>query len=205
MWINRAVLNVSIFFEDFLRMPVISATTVLCRKLHRWGGLFLTAFILFYSLSGIMLNHRQAFSYFLQQDSSHQKIQPTDSRAVTAFINYYKNKINRPDSPKVIRIHDGGKQIEFLYGFHGHTTYTITTATGELDIKTKHQVPFLYRLSQLHKAFKTSKLWLILSDVLSVILCLVTLAILFVMRYRPIDIIMLTSGVIICLAGAILA
>jgi hypothetical protein len=185
-------------------MDGFSATKKICRKLHRWGGLFLTAYILFYSLSGIMLNHRQAFSFFLKKDSNHQKIQPTNSQPVMDFINYYKAQINRSDSPKVIRLHDGGKQIEFLYGFHGQTTYIITPATGDMEVKTKHHLPFLYRLSQLHKAFKTSRPWLILSDSLSILLCLVTLAILFVMRYRPIDIIILIGGVIICLAGAVL-
>ncbi len=187
-------------------MPEFSTNTRhICHRLHRWGGLFLTAFILFYSLSGIMLNHRQSFAYFIHKDSSLQKIQPADSKSVIKFVNHYKNQINRPDSPKVIRIHDGGQKIEFLYGFHGQTTYIITPATGLMETITKSQVPYLYWLNRLHKAFKTNQLWIIMSDIFSVLLCIVTLTALVVMRYRPIDIIILVGGVLICLMGAILA
>ncbi len=180
------------------------STKQICHRIHRWGGLFLTAYILFYCLSGIALNHRQAFSYFLKINSSHQSIAVTSNKPVADFINFYKKIINRPDSPKVIRLQDNGKKIEFLYGFHGQTTYIITPATGKMEIRTKTPATFHW-LNRLHKAFKTSKVWLVLSDTLAVILCLVTLIILMVMRYRPIDIFFLIGGVIICLAGVILA
>jgi len=114
-------------------MPDFSpAVIIFAYRLHRWGGLFLAAFILFYSLSGIMLNHRQAFSFFYQRHTISQQIKPTDNQAVNLFLDHYKKQIKRSDTPQVIRLRDSGRKIEFLYGFHGQTTVIIDTVKGTM-------------------------------------------------------------------------
>lgn len=187
-------------------MPEFSpAAITFAHRLHRWGGLFLAAFILFYSLTGIMLNHRQAFSFFYQSHTFSQHIKPADNQPVNLFLNHYKKQIKRPDIPKVIRLRDNGKKIEFLYGFHGQTTVIIDTVKGSMQTVIKEPVEPFSWLSSLHKTFKTSRLWTIITDLLSALLCVVTLAVLLVMRYRPLDLIMLIGGVFLCAIGGFLA
>lgn len=62
----------------------MSAATL--RTLHRWGGMLTSAFLLFYSASGLILNHRQAFSYF-QTSHTEQRAVPQGSLApINQFI-----------------------------------------------------------------------------------------------------------------------
>ncbi len=181
------------------------ATIRLAHKIHRLGGLLTAAFIIFYCLSGIMLNHRQAFSFFSQRETETRSIKTVNNQAVQDFIGHYQHIIQRPDTPKVIRLRDGGRRLEFLYGFHGKTTYIIDQGTGLMQIIHKRPWPGLSWLANLHKAFKTSHIWIYLSDFLSIVLCLVTLSILLVMRYRLLDLIFLGLGIILCLGGMLIA
>ena len=172
--------------------------------LHRWGGLLTAAFILFYSLTGLVLNHRQLFSYFQSSQISHQAVPKTDLTAINAFIGQYREQIKRADAPEVIRIKDG-KTIELLYGSHGQTTYTINPAAGTMEVETKSPSQPLYFFNKLHKAAKTSTVWLALSDALSLALIVATISILTAMRYRPLDFCLLTLGLVLFLAGGVLA
>jgi hypothetical protein len=178
--------------------------TSLLHKLHRWGGLLTAAFILFYSLTGLILNHRQAFTYFQTSHIAHQSVPKTELTAINAFIAQYREQIKRDDAPEVIRIKDG-KTIELLYGSHGQTTYTIDPSAGLMNVETKHPSQPLYFFNKLHKAAKTSPWWLILSDALSLALIVATVSILATMRYRPLDLCLLTAGLALCLAGGLLA
>ncbi|MFW8601865.1 hypothetical protein ACOHYD_10340 [Desulfobacterota bacterium M19] len=181
------------------------AITRLAHKIHRLGGLLTAAFIIFYCLSGIMLNHRQAFSFFYQRQPESRAIKTVSNQAVRDFIGHYQNIIQRPDTPRVIRLRDGGRRLEFLYGFHGRTTYIINQDTGLMEIIHKRPQPGLAWLANLHKAFKTSNIWIYLSDFLSIILCLATLSILVVMRYRFLDLVFLGLGLFLCLGGMLIA
>lgn len=176
----------------------------LLHKLHRWGGLLTAAFILFYSLTGLILNHRQAFTYFQSSQITRQAVPKTELTAINAFIGQYREQIKRDDAPEVIRIKDG-KTIELLYGSHGQTTYTIDPSAGSMEVETKHPSQPLYLFNKLHKAAKTSPLWLGLSDALSLALIIATVSILTAMRYRPLDLCLLSAGLALCLAGGLLA
>lgn len=70
-------------------------TQQLLFKLHRWGGLILAAFILFYCVTGILLNHRNAFDYFTIKAHSRGRVEVSDTTALEAFLQQYKTRINR--------------------------------------------------------------------------------------------------------------
>ncbi len=178
--------------------------TPLLHRLHRWGGLLGAALILFYTLTGIILNHRQAFDYFQSRRTMRVAAPKTDLAAVNDFIARYRQEIKRHEAPEVIRIKDG-KTIELLYGSHGQTTYTIDPAAGTMEVETKSPRQPLYFLNKLHKAAKTKDLWLWLSDGLALILIVTTASILMAMRYRPLDYCLLAAGLLLSLAGGLLA
>jgi hypothetical protein len=192
-------------FEDSYPMATgFSPFSPLLHKLHRWGGLLTAAFILFYSLTGLILNHRQAFSYFQSSQISHQSVPKTELTAINDLIGRYREQIKRDDSPTVIRI-TNGKTIELLYGSHGQTTYTIDPNAGSMEVETKSPSQPLYFFNKLHKAAKTSTLWLALTDALSLAVIVATVSILAAMRYRPLDLFLLMTGLALCLAGGLLA
>lgn len=182
--------------------PTISSARL--HQLHRWGGLLSAALVLFYSLTGLILNHRQAFAYFQTSEISRQAVPKTDLAVVNAFIGQYRDQIKRDDAPEVIRIKEG-KTIELLYGSHGQTTYTIDPSAGTMAVETKHPSQPLYFFNKLHKAAKTSPVWLGLSDALSLVLIASTLSILAAMRYRPLDYCLLAAGLALCLVGGLVA
>ena len=74
-----------------------------------------------------------------------------------------------------------------------------------MEVESKHPSQPLYFLNKLHKAAKTSPLWLWLSDALSLILIIATLSILLAMRYRPLDYCLLGLGFALCLTGGLFA
>lgn len=186
-------------------MPArLSPPPLLLHRLHRWCGLLTAAFILFYSLTGILLNHRQAFDYFQTSRTNRFTVPKTDLAPVNDFIARYRHEIKRDDAPEVIRIKDG-RTIELLYGSHGQTTYVIDPAAGSMEMESKFPSQPLAFFNKLHKAAKTSGLWLWLSDALALALILATASILLAMRYRPLDCCLLAAGVLLAVAGGFLA
>ncbi len=185
-------------------MPRLESKTVrIMRKIHRWGGLLLAAFIIFYCITGILLNHRRYFGYFVSREKTVYEVPVSDIGMMTSFIDYYKKQIGRADDPTVIRIR-GGRTVEFLYGSHGRTTYVIHPREGVMEKIEKFPQQPLYLLNNLHKAFQTDTSWVILTDIVSVFIIIATITGLVVLRYRLSDYIMVFGGVLIFLAGAFL-
>jgi len=173
-------------------------------KLHRWGGMFLAVFVLFYSSTGIFLNHRQAFGYFTDTVSTFQEVTPADPAAVSAFIDHYKQQIQRRDDPKIIRIREDNR-IEFLYGSHGKTTYIIDPVAGRMETVSKHTSNPLYFINSLHKASGTSTFWVIFTDLLAALLIAITIASLVSLRYKALDLFVLVLGLLLCFMGGYFA
>jgi len=171
---------------------------------HRLGALLSAIFILGYSITGILLNHRQAFDYFQASQKATLPAAKADLAIVNDFIAQYRAQIGRPDAPEVIRIKNGGT-IELLYGSHGQTTYTIDPKAGSMEVETKTPSQPLYFLNKLHKAAKTRLAWLWLSDALALCLIASTVSILSVMRYRTTDFVLLLVGIGLCLTGGLIA
>lgn len=178
--------------------------TQLWRRLHRWAGLLLAAFILFYCLTGLLLNHRKAFDYFIDNHKTVSQVARTDTTRLRDFIETYKRQINRNDDPKVIRIRDGDT-IEFLYGSHGRTTYIIHPGEGVMEkIDKQPRQPFA-RLNGLHKAFKTGPAWLWIADAVTVLVLFLVVTGMVVFRYRPLDYLLVFGGVLLLALGMFVA
>ena len=173
-------------------------------KLHRWGGLILAAFILFYCVTGILLNHRKAFDYFIVKEHSKSTVEVSDTTGLESFLEKYKAQINRDDDPKVIRIRDD-RTIEFLYGSHGKTTYVINPDRGTMEIIAKHPMQPLTWLNDLHKSSKTSSLWIWLTDLVAVVIMGITITGLLVVRYRRLELLLLIGGVVLLVVAGLLA
>ncbi len=185
-------------------MPRLDSKTVrIMRKIHRWGGLLLAAFIIFYCITGILLNHRKYFGYFISRAKTVYEVPVSDIRMMTSFIDYYKKQIGRADDPTVIRIRDG-RTVEFLYGSHGRTTYVIHPREGVMEKIEKSPRQPLYLLNNLHKAFQTGDSWVILTDTVSLLIIIATVTGLIILRYSMFDYIMVFGGVLIFLTGAFL-
>lgn len=186
-------------------MPGLDSKTLrLMRKIHRWGGLLLAAFIIFYCITGILLNHREFFDYFVLREKTDYKVPSSDIELMKSFVDFYKKQIKRNDDPVVIRIRKG-KTIEFLYGSHGKTTYIINPEKGTMEKIEKYPRQPFYWLNNLHKAFKTNMFWLFLSDLAAVVILVVTITGLVILRYRMVDYIMVFGGALILIAGALLS
>ncbi|MFC1513216.1 PepSY-associated TM helix domain-containing protein [Thermodesulfobacteriota bacterium] len=172
--------------------------------LHRWGGLLLATLVVFYCVTGILLNHRGDFNYFISKEHQEVQVAVSDTSSLEAFLANYKQQINRADDPKVIRIRKD-RTIEFLYGSHGKTTYIIHPAEGRMEIVKKHYQQPLTFLNDLHKAAKTSFLWVILADLAAAVIIGVTITGLLVFKYRRLDFVLLGGGLLLLCAGAWLA
>ncbi len=168
------------------------------RKIHRWIGLVVAGLVIFYCLTGILLNHRRYFAFFIAKDVTVSSVPTSDTSVMRTFIDMYKKQINRMDDPTVIRIR-GDESIEFLYGSHGKTTYIIHPRDGRmLRIDKRYRQPWTW-LNNLHKAFKTHMAWVVLSDVFCAMLLLVIFSGLTLPRYRPLDWCLLAGGLLIML------
>ncbi len=130
---------------------------------HRWLGAVVAAPLLFYGITGILLNHRKTFGYFQRLDRTVRPVAKLDPAPLRDFIGFYKTQIGRSDDPAVIRIRNG-RTVEFLYGSHGQTTYVIDPVAGTLTTVVKHPVEPWATLNRLHKAFGTPATWAWASD-----------------------------------------
>ncbi len=174
------------------------------RRLHRWAGLMLAGYVVFYCVTGLLLNHRRDFQYFQQRDRAVSPVMPQDTTVLRAFIDAYKRQINRADDPRVIRIRDNGV-IEFLYGAHGKTTYIIDPERGTMARVDKSERQPWHWLNRLHKSFQTSGLWLALTDVVGVLIIFLTLSGLLLFHYTRRDIWLLLGGLFVLGLGMVLA
>lgn len=172
-------------------------TKAILRSIHRMGGLLVAAFVLFYSVTGIMLNHRKGFGYFYRIEESEAGIPREQDKRISKFIEHYKGLINREDNPTVIKIKDE-KTIELLYGSHGLTRYVIKPEEGRVIKKEKVFLEPLNRLNNLlHKAVNTGSIWIYLSDIFSGVLILSTVTGLFIFRYKKLDVALLLIGTLL--------
>ena len=139
------------------------------RRWHRALGAVVTLPLVFYAVTGIALNHRKEFGYFQERTTRTWAVAPRDVAPLQQFIAFYKGQLGRQDDPAVIRI-KGERTVEFLYGSHGQTTYTIDPVAGQITELTKRARQPWTTLNALHRAFKTPTPWPWVSDALTLTL-----------------------------------
>ncbi|MCI5122605.1 MAG: hypothetical protein D3908_15735 [Candidatus Electrothrix sp. AUS4] len=174
------------------------------RLVHRWAGLFLLGFVLFYCLTGLLLNHRKSFDYFQSRQETVVTIEVQPQNVLNEVVEKYKQLIGRDDDPTVIRLKPEGI-IEFLYGSHGRITYIIDTVQGRMiRLDKEEQQPWSW-LNNLHKSSKVSLTWLGLADCIAVLIIVLALSGLVIFRYTRWDILLLACGGLVMLGGMLLS
>lgn len=166
------------------------------RKIHRWGGLLVATFAVFYSITGIALNHRKSFGYFVAQPREEFSIPALSTEPLSQLVSRYKALIGETRDPTVIKIKDS-RVVEFLYGSHGKLRYVIYPAEGRV-VKTRKvpEEPWHYLNNVLHKAAGTSRVWVLYSDIFCSVMLVVTVVGLFVLRYTLLDGLLVFLGVL---------
>ncbi len=174
------------------------------RAVHRYCGLGLAAFTIFYAVTGILLNHRQSFAYFVAKEKTIAGMEQLDTGMLRQLLRECKIRIGRSDDPRVIRIPDA-ETIEFLYGSHGKTIYRLKPALGLMEKIEKHPEQPFFWLNRLHKAGKVSLFWLVSADLFCLLVIVMTISGLVIIRYRRSDYLLLAGGVLFFILGMMLA
>lgn len=176
----------------------------LWRTVHRYCGLVLASFLIFYAITGILLNHRERFHHFVSKEKSETVMEPMDTGALQELLNAGKTRIGRKDDPRVIRIPDT-ETVEFLYGSHGKILYRLNFAQGTLEREEKDQMQPITWLNNLHTITRVSLFWLVCADLVCLGVVGLTVSGLVILRYRRTDFILLGGGVLLFFAGMALA
>ncbi|MDH3349133.1 MAG: PepSY-associated TM helix domain-containing protein [Desulfobulbaceae bacterium] len=173
------------------------------RKIHKWVGLLLSGFIVFYCVTGVVMNHRKRFDYFLIREKSFTTVPLADVSHIKLAIEGYAQLTNEQKAPTVVKFKGDGT-IELLYGSHGVVTYVIRPEGGTMEkIVKKANNPFHY-LDKLHKSYKTTPSWLVLSDIAGILILAVVFSGLAMFRYTNRDIILLVVGICCLVIGALI-
>ncbi len=173
------------------------------RKIHRWGGIFSLGFIIFYTVTGLTLNHRQTFGFFIDRQHRSSPAPAMDGKKVAKALAAYESACDEKKRPTVIRVRPDGT-VELLYGSHGKVTYIFHPGTGTMErIEKKERQP-LHWLNRLHKAAKTSTAWLVAADLAALLVLTVSISSLFIFRFRRADWLFLFSGGILLIIMVIM-
>jgi hypothetical protein len=176
----------------------------LWKTVHRYCGLGLASFIIFYAVTGILLNHRERFHYFTAREVSSTKMEQLDTTALQQLLAACKKRINRKDDPRVIRIPDS-ETIEFLYGSHGKIIYRLNLVSGVLEKEEKQFIEPFSWLNKLHKANRVSVFWLLCADLVCLLAIVLTVSGLVIMRYKRLDYLLLSGGILLFFIGMAMA
>ena len=148
------------------------------RVLHRDIGYFITGMVLIYAISGIALNHRKDWNPHhiiireeIKTDRTGKKIFSKEDvvKILEAFdhLPVYKKHF----------IANNGLLKVFIE--NGMVTYNPMTGFAEMEFLKKR--PVFYQINKLHIA-GTKRIWVWISDVMSVLLIFVTVSGLFLLK-----------------------
>jgi len=173
------------------------------RLIHRIGGLFVVGFLLLYTFSGLLLNHRKLFNNFLKESEVVLEKPLTDPQLLRSFVERCKAQIGRTDDPVVIIIRDN-QTIDFRYDRHGYESFLLNPGANTITaIKKKAREPW-HTMKWLHVAYRTTPLWIVISDIIALLLLLTTFSGLLSLRYRHRDIVVVLGGIFIFVAAVLI-
>ncbi len=175
----------------------------LLRKIHRWSGLLFFALLVFYCTTGLLLNHRRAFDYFVDRQRQTMTVAPVDISALRQVIDRYVRLAGEEMPPTVVKIKPDST-VELLYGSHGVVTYVFPPDAGTMEKITKKPRQPLHWLNRLHKVFRTTDGWLAVADLAAAGLLHAGITGLFIFRYRPPACLLLVLGLALTLTGFLL-
>jgi len=176
----------------------------LLRKIHRLSGLACLGALLFYCVTGLLLNHRSVLGYFIERQREESRIERIDAGELTGVLDRYQAATGEKKKPTVVKVKPDGT-VELLYGSHGVVTYVFAPGSDRMVRITKRPIEPWNRLNRLHKVFRTGVGWTFLADLAAAGLLLVAVSGIFIFRFRRSDWLALAGGVLLLAAGIMLA
>ncbi len=174
------------------------------RNLHRWLGLLSLGLLLLYCVTGVLLNHRRAFGYFIDRIRTVRPLEaPVDTSEIATVVARLAARTGEGRPPTVVKITPDGT-VSLLYGSHGAVTYTFAPGAPAMERVEKRPRQPWFRLNRFHKVVRTHAAWLVLADFAALCLVFVALTGLFLFRYRRLDRWLLAAGLLL-VAGGVLA
>ncbi len=169
------------------------------RLIHRLMGLFVVGFILFYALTGILLNHRKFFNNFLTQNTTVLDRPLQNMTLAEDFIAQCRKEIGDDRDPEIIIIRDG--RVDFRYDRHGSEAVLLDPKKGTISTVTRVPQEPWHAMKWLHVVYRTGDVWKLVSDFAAILMVLTALSGLFCLRYRQNDLLALLAGVLLLCFG----
>ncbi len=177
------------------------------RKIHRWSSLFVVFFLIFYCLSGVLLNHKRNFKFLKPKVVSVKKVVKMDPSPIVTIVNRYLSYIPETEKPRAIVIDTDGT-INILYGdmkkLAYNKAYIILPKLGILKEKVKKPVEPLHFLKRFHKSYHVNKIWIFVSDILTLVVIVSIVTGLFITNYKGVNLFFILLGLIVLVFSFIL-
>lgn len=147
------------------------------RNTHRDIAYFFLGLIIAFSISGIFLNHRQAWHprRYTYQTKDIQVTLPAKDSINDAFIAGFTNEIQVEDQLRRFQVTDTQLRISYT-----SNDVEVDLATGKGKVTTYRIVPLLGQMTQLHQ--DTSKWWIYYSDIFGVAMLTIAITGMFIER-----------------------
>jgi hypothetical protein len=179
-------------------------------KFSRWLHIYLSmvsfAVVLFFSVTGLTLNHTEIFQGKTYTTQEKGKLVPvwvnvkdTNRIAKLEIVEYFRNKHKVKGAVTDLRIDETQVSVSFKGPGYEADAF-ITRETGDYEL-TQTGTGFVGFMNDLHKGRDTGKAWSRVIDVSAIFLILVSLSgfilLLFIKRKRVNGLILLAAGVLI--------
>lgn len=150
----------------------------LLRILHRDFGYFITGMLLIYAISGIAINHRKDWNpdYYAVSETIDLPTQAWSEISEAEVQQILKKFEVQPVYKKHIF---SQQELVKVFVENGMVVYDPLAGKAELELLMRR--PVLYHINKLHMA-ATTKAWVWISDILSVILIFVAISGLFLLK-----------------------
>ena len=168
-------------------------TTRQWRTIHLYTSFLAVGFLIFYTFTGILLNHRKWFNNFLNEKHVARRQVFRDPDFLQNFIRECQKNTHDTRKPFMIIIRDG-KTIDFRYDRHGTDSWLLDPAKGVVTRVTKTPEEPWHALKWLHVNYRTTRAWVVISDLIALLILLSALSGLFCRRYRRREILLLLAG-----------
>ncbi|NPA24213.1 MAG: hypothetical protein GXO34_00100 [Deltaproteobacteria bacterium] len=153
------------------------------RSLHRLSGFIVVGFLLFYTFSGILLNHRKYFNNFLVEKQVPVSGRRVDPGLLRTFVEQCQAACGETRRPVMIVIRDM-KNIDFRYDRHGYDSYLINPAAGTVRRVSKTAREPWHLMKWLHVNYMTTPAWVVISDLIALLILVNGISGLFCLRWR---------------------
>jgi hypothetical protein len=178
-------------------------TTRQWRTVHLVTSLLTVGFIIFYTFTGLLLNHRRWFNNFLNEKLVPRRQVFANPAFLDDFIRTCQQNTHDVRKPFMIIIREG-RIIDFRYDRHGIASWLIDPKKGVVTRVTKTPEEPWHALKWLHVNYRTTRAWVVVSDIIALLILLAAISGLFCRRYRRREILLLLAGGAIFFAALVL-